>query len=131
MNTLTLDQLRPFAANDVLYRCYGHVIAAGDGTLLVVPITLVSGDLRQLVDGCPVSYHEALTVIETPISMDLPVCVDDGMHCRTVRNLIHLDANPWRIQPARLAVGSDAIWILNSSSGARCGITPDMAFQTE
>lgn len=122
------DLLR-FAAGGAVYRCFGHAFAARYGALLAVPLHLLDGDLRSLVDGCPVNYDEALTVATTPLEMNLPIDLSQPLHAAIVRDAAGLDTG-WRVQPALLACGGDAIWILISASGLRLGVSPDLVYQT-
>lgn len=55
---LSLGALLPFAQEGQLYRFSNHVLAAGNGWVLLVPLFLVEGDLRQLSAGCPVAADE-------------------------------------------------------------------------
>ncbi|MBZ0104008.1 MAG: hypothetical protein K8H84_00105 [Sulfuricella denitrificans] len=55
---LPLGTMLPFAQDGKLYRFSNHVVAAGDGWILMVPMFLVLGSLRHLSDGCPVAWDE-------------------------------------------------------------------------
>jgi len=48
-----------------VFRSYDHLLAAGAGTLLCVPMGLAAGDLRSVVDGCPVPWEEVFSVIDS------------------------------------------------------------------
>lgn len=123
------SDLLHFAAGGAVYRCFGHAFAARFGALLAVPLHLLDGDLRRLVDGCPVNYEEALTVATTPLAMNLPIDLALPLHAEIVREAARFDTG-WRVQPALMACGGDAIWILVSCTGLRLGVSPDLVYQT-
>lgn len=61
-----IERLRLFAADGVTYRAFHNLIAARMGTLLLVPMHLVTGRCDAVVDGCPVSWEEVHAVLEYP-----------------------------------------------------------------
>jgi hypothetical protein len=61
-----IERLRLFATDGQVYRAFDHLIAARMGTLLLVPLHLVTGRCDALVDGCPVPWEELHAVIEYP-----------------------------------------------------------------
>lgn len=67
-----IDTLRLFAADGQVYRAFDHLIAARMGTLLLVPLHLVTGPWHlpsgrpAVVDGCPVPWEEVHAVLEYP-----------------------------------------------------------------
>lgn len=71
---VNFDALQRFSGDGKLYRAYDHLIAAANGTLLVAPIIVVQGRFHDVVDGCPVPWEEAYSVIEAeslPFMMEL------------------------------------------------------------
>lgn len=63
-----IERLRLFSADGQVYRAFNHLIAARMGTLLLVPIHLVTGRFEEVVDGCPVPWEEVHAVLEYPAS---------------------------------------------------------------
>jgi hypothetical protein len=67
-----IDRLRLFSADGQVYRAFDHLIAARMGTLLLVPLHLVTGPFHlpsgkpALVDGCPVPWEEVHAVLKYP-----------------------------------------------------------------
>lgn len=61
-----IERLRLFAADSQVYRAFHHLIAARMGTLLLVPLHLVTGRCDAVVDGCPVPWEEVHAVLEYP-----------------------------------------------------------------
>lgn len=57
-----------FATGGRVWRSFDHLIAAGPGTLLLVPIGEVDGDMTSVTDGCPVPWAEAWAVLDAPVS---------------------------------------------------------------
>lgn len=72
-----LEHLRLFAADGQVYRAFGHLIAARMGTLLMVPLRLVTGPFHlpdgkpALVDGCPVPHEEVFAVLQYQVTNPL------------------------------------------------------------
>lgn len=62
-----IERLRLFATDGVVSRAFHHLIAARMGTLLLVPLHLVTGRCDQVVDGCPVPWEEVHAVLEYPV----------------------------------------------------------------
>lgn len=67
MTEISISAIAAFSHDGRVHRAFDHLIAAGAGTLLCVPLAASAGDLRQVVDGCPVPWDEVLTVIDTPL----------------------------------------------------------------
>lgn len=53
-------------ATALVWRSFDHLIVPGPGTLLLVPVVEVDGDMTGVIDGCPVPWAEAWAVIDTP-----------------------------------------------------------------
>lgn len=79
MTEVPLAAVAAFAADGRVWRAYGHLIAAGAGTLLAVPLTAVGGDLRGVVDGCPVPWEEVLALLDAPVRDAQPVLPDSTL----------------------------------------------------
>lgn len=63
-----LSVIAAFSLDGRVFRAFDHLIAAGVGELLFVPVHLAEGDLRGVVDGCPVPWGEVWAVLDTPLS---------------------------------------------------------------
>lgn len=61
-----IERLRLFATDGQVYRAFDHLIAARMGTLLLVPMHMVTGRCDAVVDGCPVPWEEVHAVLEYP-----------------------------------------------------------------
>lgn len=55
---LPIGAMLPFAQDGKLYRFSNHVLASGDGWVLLVPMYLVLGNLHALTDGSQVACDE-------------------------------------------------------------------------
>lgn len=71
--SIPLQNLLPFSAYGQIFRAFDHLIAPGRGELLLVPIYMADGDLRQVIDGCPAPWEEVWSVIDTPVDVDHPI----------------------------------------------------------
>ena len=49
---MTLNDIQTAVGGGTTYRAYGHAMAARDGLLITLPLTLVDGRLTALVDAC-------------------------------------------------------------------------------
>lgn len=64
-----LRELSPFAADAQVWRGFDHLLALGVGSLLLVPVGLVTaGDLRTVRDGCPVPWREVWAALDVPLA---------------------------------------------------------------
>jgi len=66
-NVIPIDRLRLFSADGHVYQAFNHLIAARNGTLLLVPPALVLVGGGEIVSGCPVPYDEVLAVLDNPV----------------------------------------------------------------
>lgn len=123
----TLDRIRCFAAGAPLYRAFGHVLAAGDGWLLAVPLTHLRGSLRDLIDGCPVPYYEVLSVIEYT-GPAMPIRPQSSAFGWWVNRLATLAEVDWRFAPIRLSEGGAAVALFIQRGGMRFAATQDVQF---
>lgn len=64
---ISLSLIASFSRVDAIWRAFDHLIAPGVDGLLFVPVHLADGDLRQVVDGCPVLWEEAWATLDTPL----------------------------------------------------------------
>lgn len=56
--------LQQFDLHGQLWRAFDHLIARRYGALLMVPVGLTHGNLRHVVDRCPVPLEEATAILE-------------------------------------------------------------------
>lgn len=64
--TLPLNSLAPFSEDGRVFRSFGRLILARQGSVLLVPVALVQGDLTRVIDGCPVPWEEVADVLDAP-----------------------------------------------------------------
>ena len=82
--------------------------------MLLVPVWMVVGDLRSVVDGCPVPWEELCDVLDAPA---LGVSVGDpGVVPMPLRVLVGDD---WQLQLFRLALREKKTRRFVHSSGIR------------
>jgi hypothetical protein len=90
-----------FSADGRVCRAYGHLLAAGAGSLLCVPMVLSAGDLRTVVDCCPVPWEEVWAVLDAPPGPD-PVPVEPVAFRQAWPSLASLAVEGWvldRVSP--------------------------------
>jgi len=68
-----LAMVAAFSLDGRVFRAFNHLIAAGVGELMFCPVHLADGDLRGVIDYCPVPWEEAWTVLDTPLDDSVPV----------------------------------------------------------
>lgn len=124
---LNVDQIRRYAEGLPLYRAFGHVLAAGEGWLLAVPLPQVQGSLGGLIDGCPVPYHEVLAVLEYAGQV-MPTRPQSSAFGRQVNRLEGLAADDWRFAPMRITQGGSAVALFIQRGGLRFAATQDVQF---
>lgn len=57
--------LTEFSADRRVYRVFNHLlVVSSTGELLAVPMALVTGDLREVVDRSPVDWLEVIAVLD-------------------------------------------------------------------
>lgn len=61
-----LETLLGFSHDGRAFRSFDHLIFSQVGTLLLVPVWRACGDLRRVVDGCPVPWEEVWDVLDAP-----------------------------------------------------------------
>jgi hypothetical protein len=64
--TIPISTIARFSHDGRVFRSFGHLLAARNGSLLAVPFGLATGDFSALVDGCPVPWTEVWAAIDTP-----------------------------------------------------------------
>lgn len=69
-----------FATDRRVWRSFDHLLAAGPGTLLCVPVGLADGDLTSVVDGCPVPWPEVWAVLDAPTQRSTAVLGEEELY---------------------------------------------------
>lgn len=111
---LPLETLLPFAHDGRACRSFDHLIFSRMGSLLLVPVWAVVGDLRQVVDGCPVPWQEVCDVLDAPaagVSVGDPAIVPAPLR--------HLAGDDWQLQVFRLTLREKKTRRFVHSSGIR------------
>lgn len=67
-SSIPLASIAAFAHEGRVYRSFGRLLAARNGSLLLVPLGLVAGDFSGVRDGCPVPWTEVLAAFKTPLA---------------------------------------------------------------
>lgn len=95
---LSLEMLCAFSHDGRVFRSFDHLILPRAGSLLLVPVWAVVGDLRRVIDGCPVPWEEVCDVLDSPavgVSVGDPEIVPAAL-----RSLV---VDGWQLQMFRLA----------------------------
>jgi hypothetical protein len=79
LTEVSLSVIAAFSSSGVVFRAFGHLLAAADGTLLAVPVVASAGDLRRVVDGCPVPWEEVWAVVDAPLEADASLLAPDQL----------------------------------------------------
>lgn len=77
--SLPLDLIARFSHNGQVFRSFGRLLAARNGSLLAVPVSLATGDFSVVVDGCPVPWHEVFAAVDTPLKPDSELLQPHGL----------------------------------------------------
>lgn len=62
-HNVALRELEEFSCDGLVYRAFDHLLAVRSGVIFAVPVLLVHGDMRRVVDRCPVPYGDVLATI--------------------------------------------------------------------
>ena len=66
--SIPMASIARFAHEGRVFRSFGRLLAAQNGSLLAVPVGLVAGDFSTVREGCPVSWHEVFVAVDSPVS---------------------------------------------------------------
>lgn len=117
-----LEHLEPFDSNGRAYRAFDHVICARDGAVLMVPLINVDGDLRRLVDRCPVPYEDCLSMLDEPEAAPqqpaLSFVAESGFHLA-----MHVFGPGWAVG---MTMQQRAWLFLHPVSGAKLAISREL-----
>lgn len=70
---IRVETVARFAGDGRVWRAFDHLLAAGPGRLLLVPVGLADGDLTGVIDGCPVPWGEVWAVVDVPLAAPQPL----------------------------------------------------------
>lgn len=127
---LHISTLAPFSADGRIYRAFGHLIAARNGTVLLAPIHAVQGRLTEVVDGCPVPWEEVDAVLGARFDKALAFGFSESCgYGAAVRQMARLAEVGWDVEPLRLRPESGAVWAFRHESGLRYAVTGDLIFE--
>lgn len=111
---IPLETLSGFSQDGRAFRSFDHLILARTGALLLVPVWAVTGDLRRVVDGCPVPWGEVFDVLDAPaagVSVGEPALVPPPLR--------RLAGDDWQLQVFRMALRGRTTRRFVHSSGIR------------
>lgn len=111
---IPLETLSAFSHDGRVFRSFDHLILARPGALLLAPVWVAVGDLRRVIDGCPVPWVEVFDVLDAPAAW---VAVGEpGMVPAPLRRL---SGDEWQVQGFRLALRGKTTRRFVHSSGIR------------
>lgn len=99
-----LRAIAGLSEDGAVYRAFDHLVAYRHGELLLVPVAMGSGDLRAVVDRCPIPWEEVCVVIDTPAMEETPLSPE--VFARNVPTLAAWRAEGWSID--HIALGAAA-----------------------
>lgn len=70
---VSVSAVAAFSRDGRVFRAFGHLMAAGAGSLLCVPLALAGGNLRHTLDVCPVPWEEVVAVLYEPAHEPAPL----------------------------------------------------------
>ncbi len=101
---VSVSSVARFSSDGRVYRAFGYLLGAGLGELLLVPLGMTTGDLRQVTDACPVPWSEVHDIIDTP--RDHPVPMDEVKLYRHFPLLHAIDRACWDCDEMESFTGS-------------------------
>lgn len=127
---IRVDLFAPFCADGVLYRAFGCVLAAAQGSVLLVPKYLVQGDLSGLVDGCPVPWEEVDDVLHLDRHAVHLFDFEADRYSERIQALASLDPEHWTLDfmPVNRHPKAQA-WRFVHPSGMRYACSADLVYQ--
>lgn len=126
-----VSRLKAFAGDGRLYRCFDHVVAALHGSVLMVPMYLVVGDLSGMVDGCPVPWDEVDEVLRLERGAEHDFDFVAEPYSDLVMGLSGLAPDGWSLDFMRLRGSPALVWRLLHRSGVRFACTADLVYAPE
>lgn len=129
LDRIPVDLVATFSAARSVFRAFGCAIAAGNGTLLLVPwARMAPGADRQVIAGCPVPYEDVLATLQaSPARAARPW----GCYGRSVQQLERLDLDHWDVCRVRLPRSdSGAMVFVAGEHQVRFAATLDLALRS-
>lgn len=122
--SVPLPLLAAVSGDGRVWRAFDHLIAAGAGRLLCVPLHLARGELTGVVDGCPVPWEEALVVIDAPFAAHplAPACPADPPLLQALRLAVPWG---WGQDWIRFGRGTSPVRRIGHESGLRYAVVED------
>lgn len=115
---LSLSSIAAFSSDGRVFRAFGHLLGAIPGELLLVPIERTTGNLRDVVDGCPWPWEEVWSVLDTPVAA--PALMPPEELCQRFPRLAQVTPYGWlRDAISPFAAGVDEALRLTHPSGIR------------
>lgn len=129
MDGITIEAIHRLTDNAPLHRAFNHLIAAGPGWLLAVPLKLLRGQIKGVVDGCPVPHDELLALIDSaqPRQRVMHSPMSDVFSER-VNRLMGLCPSDWWFSPMRYPRGDSPVGVFSHPSSVHFAATMDVLF---
>lgn len=127
--TASAQQLADFSDDGRLYRAFNHVVAAQSGSVLLVPMYLVRGDLSGVVDGCPVPWEEVDDVLRVAPAAVHDFDFEAEPYSPLLMRLAALFPGAWRLDFVNINRSTHAAWRLQHACGPRFACTADRVYQ--
>ncbi|WP_374347707.1 hypothetical protein [Chitinimonas sp.] len=125
---LTLQAIAQVTGGCRCYRAFNHLLAAGPGWLLAVPLYLLRGEFAQLVDGCPVPHDEVLALIDDIPRQRVMYPPMSPVFSDRVNRLTALSTDDWWFTPMRYPREDSPIGLFSHPCGIRFAATMDVLF---
>lgn len=92
---LSISVIAAFSADGRVFRSFGHLLGSRPGELLLVPLGHTTGDLRNVVDCCPVPWEEVWAVLDTPVAQ--PELMPPEEVCQRFPRLAQVSPYGWTV----------------------------------
>lgn len=102
--SIPVSVIAAFSLDGHVFRAFDHLVAAGVGELLFVPQALAQGDLRGVVDRCPVPWDEVWAVLDTPL--EASAAIDTEAMAWNWPRLYQMCRGGWQLD--RIGLGGSA-----------------------
>lgn len=112
---VSVSVIAGFSSDGRVYRFHGHLLAAHPGELLLVPLGRSTGDLRAVVDHCPLPWAEVFATLDAPFAAAQPV-PPEAM-CHDHPRLAHITPYGWITDDIAVGPGRRNVQRLAHPSG--------------
>lgn len=113
---VSVSVIAGFSADGRVYRFHGHLLAAMPGELLLVPLGRSTGDLRPVVDHCPLPWVEVFATLDAPPGQTLGPVPPEAM-CHDHPRLAQITPYGWMHDTISLSCARPNVRRLSHSSG--------------